>query len=764
MNADRTEFQSPEEQQQAQQLSLKRAQPPAAVDGYEPLRFLGAGAYGEVWVGIDKNTGRQVAIKFFLHRSGVDCDLLSREVEKLVFLSTDRYVVQLLDVGWESEPPYYVMEYVENGSLEDALQQRGAIPATEAVSIFQELATGLMHAHGRGVLHCDLKPANVLLDQDGRPRLADFGQSRLSHEQRPALGTLFYMAPEQADLEAVPDARWDVYALGAIFYRMLTGDAPYRTSKVVKELETSDGLDERLRRYREMIQGSPRPIDYRNVSGVDRALWDIMDRCLAPDPNDRYPNVQSVLNALHARDVASQRWPLMVLGFLGPIVLLTIMVLFGWRGYEFAVEQSRDEITRLAAENNGSMAQVVSQTAAYEIDRYFLAVERTAQSPQLRQLLRTLVEDAEQRERLKELADPEQNRQDLPTRKELLEHPTCQALQALVENFLHDSRKPPNAASWFVCGPDGTQLAAIFADQPSNATLGKNYSWRTYYSGLPDDLNEKRETDGVSVTTYHRPLEGQRISETHLSSPFRSQATNRWKIAISTPIVDDLAEEPIYLGVVAMTIDIGQFRFLKDDTFAVLVYGNEGRQKGMILHHPIYNAYLNEHENDTRLPDSFSEKRVKPFSDAIDDYEDPFASDENGGRLYQGRWLAAHAPVNLARVRPNVAVRQRNPETEGTPDDKQAASIEQQIPTGLEVIVQERYSTAVQPVRHFADQMFRLGIFALSVVIVVVLALWYFVHRITSGAENDAKQLNAGAARATPVHEMETLAAGRRPT
>ena len=107
--------------------------------------------------------------------------------------------------------------------------------------MFREIAVGLMHAHGKGIIHCDLKPANVLLDQDGHPRLADFGQSRLSHEQGAALGTLFYMAPEQADLRAVPNAQWDVYALGAIFYHMLTGSTHFATTRERKTCSNRGG-------------------------------------------------------------------------------------------------------------------------------------------------------------------------------------------------------------------------------------------------------------------------------------------------------------------------------------------------------------------------------------------------------------------------------------------------------------------------------------------------------------------------------------------
>ena len=214
MSIEHTQQQSTDEQRESAALSREHARPPFSVPGYELRRLLGTGAYGEVWVAINQTTGRQVAIKFYAHRGGLDWSLLSREVEKLAFLSADRYVVQLLDVGWDADPPYYVMEFIERGSVDDLLKREGHLPATEAVTLFREIAIGLLHAHAKGVLHCDLKPANVLLDQDNKPRIADFGQSRLSHEQTPALGTLFYMAPEQADLKAVPDVRWDVYALG----------------------------------------------------------------------------------------------------------------------------------------------------------------------------------------------------------------------------------------------------------------------------------------------------------------------------------------------------------------------------------------------------------------------------------------------------------------------------------------------------------------------------------------------------------------------
>ncbi|NQT14921.1 MAG: protein kinase, partial [Planctomycetes bacterium] len=145
MSTDPTIPQGGPEKRQAKEKSLERSHPPTQVPGYEPERFLGVGAYGEVWVAVEKNTGRRVAIKFYTHSGGLDWSLLSREVEKLAFLFADRYVVQLIGVGWDSDPPYYIMEHLEQGSLAKLLES-GTLPAAEAVEIFRDVAVGLLHA------------------------------------------------------------------------------------------------------------------------------------------------------------------------------------------------------------------------------------------------------------------------------------------------------------------------------------------------------------------------------------------------------------------------------------------------------------------------------------------------------------------------------------------------------------------------------------------------------------------------------------------
>ena len=491
MSSDFTEQQTSGDQLRSQELSLQRTRPPTEVPGFQAQRFLGAGAYGEVWVGVDRNTGRKVAIKFYAHRRGVDWSLLAREVEKLVFLSADRYVVQLLDVGWDADPPYYVMEYVENGSLDDLLRRRGTFSVQEAAEMFREIAVGLAHAHGKGVLHCDLKPANILLDQDQRPRLADFGQSRLSHEQKPALGTLFYMAPEQADLEAVPDVRWDVYALGAIFYCLL--DRPSAASQRrngEQDRHRRRALADRLARYRHAIRSAPLPAEHRPL--MDRALADILDRCLAADPQQRFANVQEVLDALAARDRNRARLPMMVLGFLGPLIVLLITALFSFRGYTRAVEQAERDYTQLGLQNNQYAAELAAEKVTAQIGRYFEIARDEAELGGFRPLLfNTLAAPS-----LVKLTDPATPDADLgaariafqsDAQRLALDHYLKARLNAYQEVAILDPRAP-RFASVFVTDRYGTQLASAFDDQSQSLSIGKNWAHRSYFHGGPSEL------------------------------------------------------------------------------------------------------------------------------------------------------------------------------------------------------------------------------------------------------------------------------------
>ncbi len=694
MSSDPTEILGGAERRRAREMSLKRGRPPTQVPGYEPEQFLGLGAYGEVWVAAEKNTGRRVAIKFYAHRGGLDWALLSREVEKLAFLFADRYVVQLLGVGWDADPPYYIMEYMERGSLADRIAQ-GPIPADEAVALFRDVATGLVHAHGKGVLHCDLKPANVLLDQDNKPRLADFGQSRLSTEQTPALGTMFYMAPEQADLDAVPDARWDVYALGALLYCMLTGAPPYRTGATVDEFEQTPDLTERLGRYRETIEQAPRPAGHRKRRGVDKMLAAIVDRCLATDPDRRFPNVQSVLDALDERESRLARRPMMVLGAIGPALLLAVVTWFAWQGFRSAVQQSNDALTVRALKSNKFAAQYVARTASNELDRRCEVVQQVASS-EFRRHAAEFLSKPDVRSRLSELSDPKRDTADLePLRNEFRMLPGRKALQAEFETLIPSTMQPgEEVQSWFFCDANGVSVARLpEVGRSGRSTIGKDYAWRSFFYGGSRDMPES-----------WRPKAGQHVEGPTLSDVFRSQASLQWIVAISTPVYEASPEKK-FLGVVAMTVPVGRFiRFSGTESqFAVLVDNRAGENRGVVLQHPLFNTIL---ATQTRLPDRFKKYRVGADDlpntpDRQAHYRDPLAEDREGGE-YDRRWLACMESVSV-----------------GNQD------------TGWIVIVQEAYNTAIgTTLLDLTHSLLWYGVVALVLVALVMAGLWTMARRL----------------------------------
>lgn len=724
MSLDHTQHQSAEDVQKAKELSLANTQPPAEVPGYEAERLLGRGAYGEVWIGVDRNTGRRVAIKFYRHRSGVDWTLLSREVEKLVYLSADRYVVQLLKVGWNSEPPFYVMEYVENGSLDGYLRERRRLSVAEATELFRELAVGLVHAHGKGVLHCDLKPANVLLDQDHRPRLADFGQSRLSHEQSPALGTLFYMAPEQADLEAVPDARWDVYALGAIFYCMLTGEPPFRSDQALRQIEQAGDLEQRLMKYRNVLRNAPSPTAHRRVKGIDRALVEIIDRCLAVEPGRRFANVQEILDALYVREASRHRRPLVFSGFVGPVLLLLVMALFGLRGYEHAVRDSEDFVSRRARESNEFAAKFAARSIEGEIVRYFRVVRLEAESPDLLERF-VPVAESDMVRKLNDTTNTPAEVEELqpafirdPTRIELNRY-LDQRLQTYLERLRVDNREL-KFASIMALDAHGRMLAVAYDSEIETQSVGWNFAYRSYFHGGSADLAPAKEVTPQTV---------QPITDTNLSAAFRSTTTRLWKVAVSTPIYRTEGGSKQLYGVLALTINLGDFAYFRSnnrpDRFAALIDGRRGPNFGVILQHPLFDQ-LNQYSDGAAEDFSTTKYRVtaeqlqRIGNEETYRFSDPLAK-APGGESYAGDWIAARDWVRL----PN----------------------EPDVKDDMIVLVQERFAAATAPVKALGSRLKREGLWALGGVLAVIIVLWYVVIRVLNEPRIEIHRANNGTSR-----------------
>src|SRR3954447_8836469 len=201
---------------------------------YRLDELLGRGGMSEVWAATDKELGRRVAIK--LLAPDADTARFEREARAVASLAHPN-IVQLYDYGQDEGRPYMVLEYVPGGTLEERLAAAKGkpLPDAEAQAISAGVAAGLAHAHPRGVVHRDLKPANILFDDEGRPKLADFGIARMAAgegtltEAGTVLGTAAYISPEQAMGEPATPAS-DVYSFGVLLYRMLTGRLPFESN------------------------------------------------------------------------------------------------------------------------------------------------------------------------------------------------------------------------------------------------------------------------------------------------------------------------------------------------------------------------------------------------------------------------------------------------------------------------------------------------------------------------------------------------------
>ncbi len=213
--------------------------------GYRITRLLGRGGMGEVWAATSPKGHREVAIKVLLARAALKPDLVRRfeREAKIASAIKSPFVCQLIDVGETDEGAHLlVFEQLTGESLADRLKREQYLPFSEVGPIIDDVLQGLAAAHAAGVIHRDLKPGNIFLEHLGLPdrreraKILDFGISKLTRREKEeptltafdaTLGSFAYMAPEQVRGAARADERADIYAVGAVAFRSLSGRLPF---------------------------------------------------------------------------------------------------------------------------------------------------------------------------------------------------------------------------------------------------------------------------------------------------------------------------------------------------------------------------------------------------------------------------------------------------------------------------------------------------------------------------------------------------------
>ena len=248
---------------------------------------IGTGGMSTVYRAFDATLERRVAVKLMHREIASDSDQLERfrrEARAVAQLSHP-HIVGVTDAGEDDGRPFIVLEYVEGETLKDLIRRSGKLPVEEALAYAIEIGRALEAAHARGIVHRDIKPQNVLIDEEGSAKVTDFGIARSLHEEGltadgRVLGTTDYVSPEQA-LGHEVDGQSDVYSLGIVLYEMLTGEVPFHGENQVAVA---------MKHVREDI-----PDIQVMRPEVSASLAAVLDHMTAKDLERRYPDVATVV-------------------------------------------------------------------------------------------------------------------------------------------------------------------------------------------------------------------------------------------------------------------------------------------------------------------------------------------------------------------------------------------------------------------------------------------------------------------------------------
>jgi serine/threonine-protein kinase len=268
------------------------------IGSYRLVGQLGSGGMSSVFRAVHIESGHEVALKILprsLAKNPILLQRFLREAKSAEALEHPN-IVAIFDWGVEDGHYYLVLEFVPGGDLHDRVRDQGPMPTAEAIRVMRGVAEALHYEASKGLIHRDIKPANILLKMDGAPKLADLGLALQVEEEDEQItrdgttvGTVDYMAPEQARDSRATSVRSDIYSLGCTFYHVLTGIAPFAGGLV----------PEKLRKH----AFEPAP-DVRKVRpDVPVALARIIQRMMAKKPEQRYQNYEELIEALD--DVAA---------------------------------------------------------------------------------------------------------------------------------------------------------------------------------------------------------------------------------------------------------------------------------------------------------------------------------------------------------------------------------------------------------------------------------------------------------------------------
>ncbi|WZO99683.1 serine/threonine-protein kinase [Isosphaeraceae bacterium EP7] len=206
------------------------------IPGYQIIDKLGKGSMGMVYKARQTSVDRIVAVKVLLDALAKNKEFIKRfdREAKIAAKLSHSNIVNAIDAGQIDDHHYFVMEYVEGATIKDELEKGKIFDEKVALKVVLAVAEALKHAHERGLIHRDIKPENIILTRDGNVKLADLGLARLTADEKwamaeagMAIGTPYYISPEQVRGQVDVDIRGDIYSLGATLYHMVTGKVPY---------------------------------------------------------------------------------------------------------------------------------------------------------------------------------------------------------------------------------------------------------------------------------------------------------------------------------------------------------------------------------------------------------------------------------------------------------------------------------------------------------------------------------------------------------